>query len=260
MPFELNINTDSVVVLTQKLETLHRSGLPVAIRTALNSAAFHVKKETMPRSAKEAFINRSDNFFKATSRVEPAKGFDVRRMTAMVGFMANAQVFGIDNAVKDLEMQEDGGDIGGRSFVPLKNARSGGSWRKLVLEKNRPSTIANSRAIVDANKMNGKSKREKWNKAAIAAKMGGFVIGTTRTSRGNRILFRIDNVVQHSVKGKEKSFNYTFVKQSPIFAVKRGRVVRPKSTKFMFKASSIAAQNLETYFIESAKKQIERLT
>ena len=48
----LNVNTDAVVALTNKLEKLHRSAFPVAVRSTLNSAAFDMKKDTILKSAK----------------------------------------------------------------------------------------------------------------------------------------------------------------------------------------------------------------
>ncbi|KKL54819.1 hypothetical protein LCGC14_2261580, partial [marine sediment metagenome] len=83
----LNVNTDKVVVFSNKLEKLHRSAFPIAIRGALNNAAFDVKKNTMPVSAEKEFTIRRKNFFKANSRVNMAKGFNVRTMQAMIGFV-----------------------------------------------------------------------------------------------------------------------------------------------------------------------------
>lgn len=41
---QLNVNTDATVALTNKLEKLHKSAFPVAVRSTLNSAAFDMKK------------------------------------------------------------------------------------------------------------------------------------------------------------------------------------------------------------------------
>ncbi|KKN42121.1 hypothetical protein LCGC14_0716250, partial [marine sediment metagenome] len=73
----LNVNTDEVVRYSNKLEKLHRSAFPIAIRGTLNNAAFDVKQKTMPVSAEKEFVNRQPNFFKANSKVNMAKGFNV---------------------------------------------------------------------------------------------------------------------------------------------------------------------------------------
>ena len=127
---QLNVNTDAVVAFTNKLEKLNRSAFPVAVRTALNSAAFHMKKDAIINSAKDNFIQRKPSFFKANSKVLPANGFDVNTMQSKVGFTGNSQ------AVEDLEQQEQGGTIKGRSFLSIGDessnnpARSGGSYGK----------------------------------------------------------------------------------------------------------------------------------
>ncbi|MBL4809315.1 MAG: hypothetical protein JKY43_04565, partial [Phycisphaerales bacterium] len=51
MAVEFNVNTDAVVSLTNKLEKLHKSAFPVAVRGTLNSAAFDVKQKSMPAFA-----------------------------------------------------------------------------------------------------------------------------------------------------------------------------------------------------------------
>ena len=85
----LNINSNAVVSYTNTLEKLHKSAFPVAIRETLNSAAFDVKKNTMPLSAKKSFIERQPTFFKANSKVDKATGFNTSTMKSTVGFFSN---------------------------------------------------------------------------------------------------------------------------------------------------------------------------
>src|SRR5687767_16018423 len=92
---ELNINSDAVVKHTNTLEKMHRSAMPLAIRNTLNSVAFDVKKNTMPASAEREFVTRAPNFFKANSRVEMARGWNVDSMQSVVGFIPK------DQAVED---------------------------------------------------------------------------------------------------------------------------------------------------------------
>src|ERR1035437_10094141 len=106
----LNINSDKVVMHTATLERLHKSALPVAIRRALNSAAYDVKTDTMPLEA-DIFIHRSPTFFKATSKVAPATGFNIQSMKSTVGFIPSAGAKESGGATKDLAEQEDSGFI-----------------------------------------------------------------------------------------------------------------------------------------------------
>jgi len=66
---QFNINTDAAVVMTNKLEKMHRSALPVAIRRTLDSASFDVKQRSLLLNTEKTFEQRKKTFFKATSRV-----------------------------------------------------------------------------------------------------------------------------------------------------------------------------------------------
>ncbi|HLF67443.1 MAG TPA: hypothetical protein VI522_07470, partial [Gammaproteobacteria bacterium] len=154
---QLNINTDAAVKFTNTLEKLHRSALPVAIRSALNDAVFDVKTKTMPRSADETFEKRQPNFFKANSKFESAKGFDVNTMKATIGFISDKLKGDSNYAVKDLEEQEHGGAIDKKSFIANKEARTG---KGLVKPNARLKNIKN---LVNASK----SKGANWAQRAI---------------------------------------------------------------------------------------------
>lgn len=170
---QININTESTVKFTNRLEKLHRSALPTAIRQTLNKAAFDVKQNTMPVEARASFEQRQPNFFKATSRVQMANGWSVKSMKATVGFIENGLKGGDNYAVKDLEQQERGGTIRGRSFIPTDVARGGSSARPV-----RPSNrISRVRRVVNAASAHGKTRHEKFIRSAIYAGKGGYVIG-----------------------------------------------------------------------------------
>lgn len=243
----LNINLDSTVVFTNKLEKLHKSALPVAIRTALNSAAFDVKQNTMLKSADKTFENRSANFFKANSRVEMATGFNMNHMRATVGFVSN-NLKGENNfAVKDLEQQEHGGAIAGKSLIPLEPARVGKSYVKAVRPMNRVTKI---NRVVNVNKVQGLSSKQRFVKAAIKAGTGGYVLGNFL---GDQILYRIDSLIINRLSNKVD------IKKTPLYDFKSGRKVKVKATGFMEEASLKSGAKIEDYYIKAAEKQIERL-
>jgi hypothetical protein len=189
---QLNIDSSAVVKHANTLERMHKSALPVAIRGTLNKAAFNVKKDTLPRSATRNFINRSPNFFKAFSKVEMASGFNVNNMQSTVG-MVNQDLKGSNNyAVKDLEQQESGGTIKGKSFIPMTDAR-GGSRSKPVRPGNRMSAIKNPLSAANGK---GRNKGEKYIRTAIAAGVGGFVI----TNFSTPVLLKIVSIRRKKVK------------------------------------------------------------
>jgi len=235
----LDINSKAVVVFTNKLEKIGRSALPVAIRTALNSAAFDVKKNTMPRSALR-FIHRTENFFKANSRVEMAKGWSIRDMQAIIGFTSEHLRIGSTNfAVKDLEQQEYSGSISAKTFIPLKPARVGGSFTKTVRPVNRLSVL-NKQKIINAGKVRG--TKAAFVAAAHKAGAGGLVLG----NQSKEILWRIN-----SVSGSK-------INMTHLYSVKSGRSVKVRETGFMRFASLQSAHKLEDFYITEAEKQIDK--
>lgn len=242
MSVQININTDAAVRFTARLERLNRSALPVAVRNTLNKAAFDVKKNTMPERAARTFINRSPNFFKANSKVVPATGFAISSMKSKVGFIPKS---GTDKSVDDLEQQEHGGSIGGRSLIPLKQARAGGSWNKRVRANLRIDKIKGH--IVDPDEAGAKNNRNKGQafvKSAVHAGKGGLI-------------FSGKTVMQ--IKSLKRIKGNTMVKATPIYSVKKGRQVRPKATAFMKKSSMESAKKMEQDFINEAKKQIAKV-
>jgi hypothetical protein len=241
----ININTNAVVKHTAKLEKLHKSALPVAVRATLNSAAFDVKTTTMPKKTETTFINKEKNFFKANSHVDMAKGFDLKSMQATVGFTESGLTGGNNFAVKDLEQQEQGGSIKGKSFIPMDPAR-GGNKAKTVRPVNRISAI-NKIANSAKGRVKGKNKQERFVKSAIYAGAGGYVLGNFERQK----LFRIK-----SIKRKK---GQTIVKKVPIYSFEENRSVRVKSTGFMKAATIESANKMESFYIREAEKQIKRL-
>ncbi len=238
----ININNDEVVQLTNKLEKLHRSALPVAIRSTLNSAAFDVKQKTMPASAERKFINRSRNFFKANSRVDMAKGFDVDTMKSTVGFVTS-RLRGSDQAVEDLEQQEYGGSIKGRSFIPMDTAR-GGSKTKAVRPGNRLSKIKN---IINAAKTRGRTKKEKFVRSALRAGKDGYVIGNFEP----KVLYKITSITRRG--------NQMIIKKKPLYSFEENRSIKVSKTGFMESATLRSIKKMNDFYIKEAQKQIQRL-
>lgn len=241
----ININSDAAVVFTNKLEKMAKSALPNAVRGTLNNAAFDVKKMTMPAEADKNFVHRKPTFFKANSKVDMAKGWDISAMQSAVGFVGKNKP---DQAVEDLEQQEHGGAIKGRAFIPLAAARVSKSWLKNVRAGNRISVVKAN--IIDAENATGANDAQKFTKSAIHAGKGGLVIGTKRNN-GNRIVFKIN-----STKRVGKN---TVVNSTPVFSVRKGRAAKPKATHFMQTATEKSAMKLERFYGEQAKRQVDRL-
>lgn len=248
----LRINTNELVKLTNKLEKLHRSALPVAVREALTMAAKDVKTNTMPKSAKR-FKQRKPNFFKANSRYERATGFDISKMKATVGFVSSGlQNSATNYAVRDLQQQEHGGKIGGRDFIAMRSARNG---RGNVRENFRLHELNKSK-IVRAG--GGRSKKQNFIRAAfVAAKTGKALLGN-KDSKGSRTLSMINEIWGSTRRSELRSSRRLMIKRTPLYRVKGNRVVIVKRTDFMKRASNESALNLNAYYIQQAQKQLAK--
>lgn len=248
MPF-LSIDKLALVNLMQGLDDLHRSGFPIAVRTALSSTAFDVKKNTMQESADRNFVKRQPNFFKANSRVDQARGFDVNKMKATIGMVETSLKGAHNYAVKDLEQQEEGGSISKRSFIPLKGGRIGNSFGKNVRANARLSTIKN---LIDARKRTGKSDKAKFIAALNKSTKGSMILA--KTPNGKTVLWRVNSV---SSEVGSRGLKY---KLTALYDFEDNRSIKVRGTHFMRSASLKSAEKLESFFIEAANKQMQRLT
>jgi len=248
---EFNINTDAVVKFTNKLEKLSKTAMPNSVRFALNQAAFDVKPKTMPERVNKQFEKRQPNFFKANSKVEKAFGRDLRSMKATVGFTSQSLKGSTNHAVKDLEQQEEGGAIKGRSLIPTPLARVGNNTRKAVRSAFRIGKTGKIDGnVVDATKMSGKSPQQRFAHAVAKAGAGGFVLGDRRFKGGNKILWRI-NSLNRTSDGKYKL--------TALYKVIQNRKVAITRTHFMRKSSIESAKKMEDFYIAEAKKRLDRL-
>lgn len=238
----LNINHSAVVKFTNTLEKMKRSALPSAIRGTLNNAAFDVKTSTMPEMAKDAFVERKENFFKANSKVEMATGFEIRTMKATVGFVDKGNLL----AVQELQEQEEGGTLD-KSFIPLDTARGGesesikgGSYRKLVRPNARLKAIKN---IVNIKLYANKNPRERLLYAALRAGRSGFVLAGGK-------LWKINSMTRD---GKN-----TVIKKTALYSFKKGRKVTEKPTHFMQAATLKTTRSMNEMYIKNAEFQIAK--
>lgn len=244
----ININSTALVQHTNRLEKMHRSALPNAVRNTLNNAVYDVKTNSMPKKAGATFQRRNPNFFKSQSRFENAKGFDVNSMKATIGFVEGGLKGGNNYAVKDLESQEHGGNIDKKSFIPLNESRTGKSYSKNVRSNAR---LTNIDRIINARNQKGKTKAEKFVKAIIKAGNGGYVLGSE--FKGQNILFKVSSVRSNI---KTRQLQYKLV---ALYDYQKGRSVKVKSTHFMEDASLQSANKMEVYYINNARKEIDKL-
>lgn len=246
MALKLNINSDELVVFTNKLEKLSKTAMPNVVRKSLNTLALDVKRDTMLESSNKEFTNRSKNFFKANSRVNFAKGSKLKTLRSEVGFTASNNVKKNDNelSIDDLEKQEHGGKIKGRAFVPLESSRTSKSHSKNVRKSFRLGAI---NKIVNAKDMKGKNRKEKFVKAIHKAGKGGYVLADTGKKT---ILWRINST------RRTKQGRYFL---TALYTYEKGRTVKiKKATHFMEKASVKTYKKLPNIYRKEAEIRFKR--
>lgn len=247
---QININSNAVVAHTNRLEKLHKSALPNAIRNTLNDVAMDVKKVTMPAESDKAFVHRSPTFFKANSRVEFAKGWNVNTMKSTVGF-ANMKPKGEhDYSVKDLEQQEEGGVIGGKSFIPDKKARIGNSNNSNVKANARIGKVRQK--MVNRSNVKGKNWGQQMIKSAIHVGVGGTILTDSLSNFKGGAVFKVTSI--------KRSKGHTIFKSIKLYSFSKNRKVKVNSTHFMRTASLDSANKMLQMYIVNAEKQIARLT
>jgi hypothetical protein len=231
---QLNVNTDELVVYANKMERVHRSALPVAVRGSLNDAAFDMKIKQIPLTFDRQFVERKKNFIKAHTAVNKSKNtFDVNQMASEAGVIA-----GKSKAGDNLEKQEFGGVIKDRDYIPMTPARVGKSSKKLV---SRRFYLKN----IKPQKGKKRTRNQQFIRAAIKAGKGGFV-------RYDDYLFAIRTV-------KKPSRGGIFIKADPIYSYRKGRSVSVSKASFIEPAGEMSAKKIPAFFIKQAERQLKKI-
>lgn len=256
----LDVNTNALNGFSNILKGLHKSAFPSAVRDTLSLAARDVKTKTMPETSDD-FIHRTPTFFKANSKFIPATGFNISTMKSEVGFYSNQLRNKETNfSVKDLEQQEAGGVIGGKSFKPTIFARKGNSNTGMIRPNARISII--KKKYINANNITHVTKKQRFFVAAKQAGYGGFVLS-------ENILWRIDQ--DPKILDKKKSTQITYggskvsyshftgiIKRTPLYSYKHRGTTTVRHTHFMQRASEKSVKKMEDFYVEQAHRQIKK--
>lgn len=125
----ININNAEIVKFTNKLEKLHKSAMPVAVRQTLNDAAFDARKGLI-KKFKKNFIIRNRTFITSHTAVNKCQNtFDINKMVSETGIIKGKTKSG-----DLLEKQEIGGNIQ-RQRIPGSSVRMGSNFRKPVVRQ-----------------------------------------------------------------------------------------------------------------------------
>lgn len=251
----LNLDTDELTILSNKLERLNRSAFPVAVRQTLDGMAFDMRNE-VPKVAQTKFRKRSPgNVWKFAGRVNKARGFDVQKMQAEYGFRDLPR----SNFSENQKQQERGGKIGNRQMIALDGARGGsGAVRKPY----RISSLRN-KTFVDANRITKRrtkgggtatvnSRKEKMIVAMHVAKKNfkrdAYVLGSFGSR--SRFLFHVK-----SIRGSSDKLDFNII---PIYKVNEPGKVDVRSTHYISEASERTKRKGVRIFKANANRQFKK--
>lgn len=169
----LDVNTDASIQLTAKLEKLHKSAFPSAVRNTLNNVAFESKK-LIPQKAEGNFTIRQKNLFSSFTKVEKANGWNVNSMVSKIGIDGSKPKG--EKVAKGLELQETGGNLKGRKLTPHNMGRISGSYgKKLKFQKrfDKISSIGTKKERVEGSKY---FRIDKGSKGTVFERKGKKII------------------------------------------------------------------------------------
>ena len=251
--FQINVNNDDVVKLTKNLERLNKSAFPIAVRQTLNTQAFEVKKKELIIEFDKAFDVRSRSFPKAFSQVSLASGFDVKSMMAKVGFTDGKRGGKSEQAGRDMVQQQLGGEIGGRKYIPIDEARVSKSPKKRVKSKERLSSISKSK-IVNSSTNRAKTSKQRYVRSAIYAATvygpGSYL--SHKGDTGRTTLYRIDKV------GSDIRTRNLLIGVTPVYSEEEGRSVSVSANPVTARAAKKVNKNVERIFVKHAKQRFEK--
>jgi hypothetical protein len=242
---KLDVNTDSAIQLTAKLERLHRSSFPSAVRNTLNDAAFDMKKKEIASSFRLNFKPKTGTipYVKKLILVEKANGFNVNKMSSLVGFL-NPSNSSDKRFVEGLYKQENGGIIDD-GLRYLKRAR-GGKHNGRVQREN---FYDKTRVVSGRSQRKGTRKSKFLARAYRAMKEGKPMF--MNTMKGN-FLVKV-NTVSSDILSRKISFDFSFIAMS-----RKVKKTNLKPTHFVEEAGQKTSKKLENFYQKNAEFQFKK--
>ena len=208
--FRFNVNTDAAIILTAKLERMHKSAMPSAIRSTLNDAAFAMKQKEILDSAKSNMNVRNPSFFKRFTGVKRANGFNVGSMYSEVGFQDRGQNSARKAINKGMESNEFGGqDNDGGMYIGKTRTAKGLVKRNARFDK---AKVLKSKSKSNVARMYASAKSKK--QVFINTSKGRFLVQVKKFERGAsgsgpdiKLDFLMRHRKQYVAKAKATHFN-----------------------------------------------------
>lgn len=238
-----DVNSKETIKHANRLEKMHKSDFPIAVRSTLNDLAFDVKQKELMVFANSFFILRNPSFITAHSGVNKASGFDVDSMQSEVGITPRGM-----QAAANLEIQEKGGTISNRSTIYMDTARVSRDHAKRV----RKANYINAWGYIKGKPTKRRSRKSSMVAMAIIAEQQNKLF--KMRTKVNETFFRVDRVA-FSGTGSHRRVN---IRMTPIASYQRGRSVQIEKSPFLETASLVTLNKAPQIFIKNAKKRYER--
>jgi len=173
MKHTFNINTDEFVELTNRLEKLNKSAMPITVRGTLNDLAFDMKKNELFKSFDNQFIIRKKSFIRSQTGINKCKNtFDIQQMTAKVGVLSSSK------SKEGLRAQEIGGNAPRTDYLPYRNNKGKTPARISSSHEKRISKNKKVSELTDVIKITGGRnpfKNKKFRRAAFKGGKGTYI-------------------------------------------------------------------------------------
>ena len=223
----LNIDSKEIQNLANKLKTLHRSAMPVAVRETLNDVAFLDKKEFITKAFDDNFTIRKKNFIKSHIGVQKSPNtFNMNQMVAKAGVIKGKSLAG-----NQLVAQEEGGKVPNRELLNLTTSRVANSQNRTVKGKNRISKIKIPKKRI--------TRKIDFYKEAALVGVGGIV-------KFRHLIIRVDRI---SSRGAIKSTALYSYRPSK-------KVVKINRNPFLAPSGQMAAKKMPAIFNKRANKKL----
>lgn len=252
-----NVNVESSVAMINKLQQLHKSAFPLAVRETLNDMAFDVKTKTLDQSAQKNFLHRrSQTFFKKFSGVNRATGWNINSMHADVGMTAQGTPRAAP-AVSHMQQQEEGGKIT-TGLDYLRDTRTGktnsSSVRGNRRWSNQTKLASNNFTWKGKHQLSGGTTKSRMINSMF---MAAHTAKVMMIKQANRNLYIQVNSISKYGSGK---FTNQFKINSKLLYISRSGGNDPvMATHFSREAAMATVPKTQSFWIKNAQKQITRL-
>lgn len=244
-----SINNEEVIAHSAKLDRLHRSALPSAIRNTLTELAFNSKKKVTEVAKIKFGLQRSKTFIKAHTGATKARGFDVNTMQSSIGVYhpRNSKV------VKGLSAQEKGGPIKSRKLIAHDDARISKTHGKRIASRNKfkNTDINRIHRPTAAFRAHRGTRKSKFVAAAFSAVKSGNDLLFLKTGRTGMI-YKITGLTKND-RNRSVSF-----KAKKLYNIRDKNTSTVKKRKFIEGSALMAYKNVNRIYKAQAEFQIKK--